>query len=169
MPRILQQLWIFLTAACTLRYLLHLYKGKKKLLSMDFSLKKTVCLKFISSRPSQTWRSSGAQARPAGSEKGGRRMWWCMLEAWVGADVFLQGVCTLAGRTVSGTLLGFQSASASWPYTALVTGGSSLGPLAFCRSVHHYYTLCAGKVVLQMCSLGKSSIGVNDIVISKLE
>lgn len=149
-------------------YLLHLYKGKKNVLC-GLLFEKTVYLKFVSSRSSQAWRSSGVQARPVGSEKGGRMMWWCALGVWVGADAFLQGVCTLTGRTVSSTLLGLQSASSSWPYTTLVTGGSSLDPLAFCRSVHHYYTLCPGKVVLQICSLGKSCIGVNDIVISKLE
>lgn len=44
------------------------------MLSVEFSLKKTVCLKFINSRSSQTLRIRGAQARIVGSEKGGRMM-----------------------------------------------------------------------------------------------
>ena len=45
-----------------------------------------------------------------------------------GGGCVLQGVCAHTERMVCGTLLGFQSASASWPYTALVTAGSSLDP-----------------------------------------
>ena len=79
-----------------------------------------------------------------------------------GGGCVLQGVCAHTERMVCGTLLGFQSASASWPYTALVTAGSSLDPR------HSAQVSPITTHYVQICSLGKSCIGVNDIVISKL-